>query len=193
MHEIELHGQVSPELPLLVVALHEEANHLRRPDLPILACGPGKVNAAAGLAHVLAAGNPREVIGLGTAGALRDGMHGTHEVGTVSQYDFDEKAILDLTGYDYGPPIRLGEGQHLTTGDSFVADSATRERLAQEADLVDMEGYALARAAAAAGVPIRLVKYVSDDSDEAAARSWTESVEASAAMLDAWLEANLGS
>lgn len=192
MHEIEVHGEIEPDRPLLVVALHDEGVHLRRHGLPLVVCGPGKVNAAIGVSRVLAGARPSEVIGLGTAGALRDGLHGTHEVGTVSQHDFDEKAILDLTGYDYGGPLRLGDGPSLTTGDEFVADSAERARLAELAELVDMEGYAIASAAAAAGVPVRIVKFVSDDSDENAPGSWSESVAASSEMLGGWLEANLG-
>lgn len=190
MPEIELHGEVSPDRPLLVVALHEEGIHLKRMGLPLLVCGPGKVNAAAAVARVLADARPSEVINLGTAGALRDGIRGTHEVGRVHQHDFDERAILELTGRDYGAPIHFGSGPALTTGDTFVADSAVRARLAEHADLVDMEGYAIASAAASAGVPARLVKHVSDDGDEKAARSWSESVEACAQLLGNWLAAD---
>ena len=192
MPEIELHGEVRPDRPLLVVALHEEGVHLRRYGLPLLVCGPGKVNAALGVSRLLAGTRPSEVINLGTAGALRDGLHGTHQVGHVSQHDFDEKALLALTGRDFGAPLALGEGPRLTTGDTFVADSVTRARLAEQADLVDMEGYAIASAAVLAGVPVRLVKHVSDDGDERAARSWSESVEACAEKLSDWLAADQG-
>ena len=192
MHEIELHGDVSPDRPLLVVALHDEGADLHCQGLPLLVCGPGKVNAALGVSRVLAGSRPSEVINLGTAGALKDGLRGTHEVGHVSQHDFDGKAIFELTGLRYGAPVALGEGPVLTTGDSFVADSAVRARLAEHADLVDMEGYAIASAAVAAGVPVRLVKHVSDEGDEKAARSWSESVAASAKLLGDWLAAYLG-
>ncbi|MFM9164679.1 MAG: nucleosidase [Solirubrobacterales bacterium] len=190
MQEIEIHGQVEPGRPLLVVALHEEGVHLRRHGLPLLVCGPGKVNAALGVSRLLAGATPSEVINLGTAGSLRDGLHGTHVVGRVTQHDFDEQAILALTGRDFGGPVALGDGPTLTTGDRFVADSAVRAQLAGHADLVDMEGYAIASAAAAAGVPVRLVKHVSDDGDEQAATSWSESVEACAERLSDWLAAD---
>ena len=191
MQEIELHGEVQAGRPLLVVALHEEGVHLHRHGLPLLVCGPGKVNAALAVSRMLAGTRPSEVINLGTAGSLRDGLRGTHQVGRVSQHDFDEKAIFELTGIEYGEPLGLGEGPVLTTGDTFVADSATRARLAESADLVDMEGYAIASAAAAFGVPVRLVKHVSDDGDEQAVRSWSESVEACAVLLSDWLAANV--
>ena len=192
MQEIEVHGQVEPDRPLLVVALHEEGVHLQRHGIPLLVCGPGKVNAALGVSRVLAGARPSEVINLGTAGSLRDGLYGTHVIGRVTQHDFDEKAIFALTGRDFGGPLGLGDGPTLTTGDSFVADSAVRARLAEHADLVDMEGYAIASAAAAMGVPVRLVKHVSDEGDEKAARSWSESVEACAELLGDWLAADQG-
>ena len=43
-----------------------------------------------------------------------------------------------------------------------------RDRLAERADLVDMEGYAVAFACRRLGVPVRLVKHVSDRADDSA-------------------------
>ena len=93
---------------------------------------------------------------------------------------------------ELGRVLEQAEKAAQQAGDSFVADSAVRARLAEHADLVDMEGYAIASAAAAMGVPVRLVKHVSDDGDEKAARSWSESVEACAELLGDWLAADQG-
>jgi hypothetical protein len=60
----------------------------------------------------------------------------------------------------------------LASGDAFIADTATRDVLGKRADLVDMEGYALATAAAAVAVPVSMAKHVSDEADEYAARWW---------------------
>lgn len=189
---MRLHGRISPDLPLLVVALEEEAAHLHLHDLPILVTGAGKVNAAVALATILGEHSPREVLNLGTAGALRDGLDGTHEIATITQHDLDDAALHHLTGLHFGQPVQLAEqGLVLTTGDAFVADRLLRDRLAQSAHVVDMEGYALARAAMTAGVPIRVIKHVSDSADDAAALSWRESVDACAAQLGAWVAANL--
>jgi len=54
-----------------------------------------------------------------------------------------------------------------------------------------MEGYAVAYACAELGVPVRLVKHVSDHAD-AAAMDWPELVDASARVLGAWVEELLG-
>ena len=189
---MRVHGRISPDLPLLVVALEEEAAHLHVHDLPILVTGAGKVNAAVALATILGEHSPSEVLNLGTAGALRDGLEGTHEIATITQHDLDDAALHQLTGLHFGLPLQLAdEGLVLTTGDAFVADRALRDRLAQSAHVVDMEGYALARAATTAGVPIRVVKHVSDSADDAAARSWRASVDACAERLGEWVRSNV--
>ncbi|MEU6975634.1 MULTISPECIES: nucleosidase [unclassified Streptomyces] len=189
---MELSGEITAGRPLLVLAVKEEAQYLDT-DLPILLTGMGKVNAATALSSVLARGpRPSEVVNLGTAGALRPGWSGTHVVGTVIQHDLDGELLATLTGETYGAPLTLPAGGDvvLATGDTFVSDEAARMRLAARAALVDMEGYALATAAGLAGVPLRLVKHVSDEAGEGAARSWRESVADCARALADWAAAN---
>ena len=189
---MRLHRTISPDLPLLVVALEEEATHLHVSELPILVTGAGKVNAAIAVSSILAEASPTRVVNLGTAGALKDGMAGTHVIGTVVQHDLDDAALFALSGLHFGEPVQVSaEGPRLVTGDVFVSDADTRARLAQIADLVDMEGYAVARAAAHAGVPVTLVKEVSDNADESAGRSWRETVDECAERLGTWVHAHL--
>jgi adenosylhomocysteine nucleosidase len=190
---MQLVGEITAERPLLVLAVKEEAQYLAG-DLPVLLTGMGKVNAATALATVLARGpRPSGIVNLGTAGALRPGWTGTHVIGSVIQHDLASDVLRTLTGETYGPPLTLPDagGPTLATGDSFIADEASRERLAAEAPLVDMEGYALAWAAAQAGVPLRIVKHVSDDAGEGAARSWRESVDDCARVLADWAARNV--
>jgi adenosylhomocysteine nucleosidase len=175
--------------PLIVVALEEEAAHLDI-DLPILITGVGKVNAALALTRWLATASspPSMIINVGTAGALRSGLSGTHEIGSVLQHDFDSVSIEALTGKRFGAPIELaGEGLVLATGDVFVSNPGVRDRLAQHADLVDMEGYAVVAAAAAFDTPVRMVKHVSDEADHVAIKSWTSTVAESSRALASWL------
>ncbi|GGK93886.1 nucleosidase [Planomonospora parontospora subsp. parontospora] len=190
---MELVGKITADRPLLVVAVKEEAQFLDT-DLPVLLTGIGKVEAAVALATVLAGGpRPSHVVNLGTAGALRPGWTGTHVVGTVIQHDLDTELLRALTGETYGAALTLSVdgGPILATGDAFIADEAARERLAARAHLVDMEGYALASAAARAGVPIRIVKHVSDDAGDGAAKSWRESVADCARSLAGWTARHL--
>ena len=189
---MRLHRTISPDLPLLVVALEEEAAHLHVSELPVLVTGAGKVNAAIAVSSILAEASPTRVVNLGTAGALHDGMAGTHVIGSVVQHDLDDAALFALSGLHFGEPVQVAaDGARLVTGDVFVSDAATRTRLAQIADLVDMEGYAVARAAVHAGVPVTLVKEVSDNADEAAGRSWRETVDECAERLGAWVHTHL--
>ncbi|MER8234266.1 nucleosidase [Streptomyces sp. NPDC101490] len=189
---MELLGHITVDRPLLVLAVREEAQFLDT-DLPVLLTGMGKVNAATALATVLGRGpRPSGIVNLGTAGALRSGWTGTHVVGTVVQHDLDGGLLATLTGETYGAPLALPDGGDvvLATGDTFVSDEAARARLAERAPLVDMEGYALAAAAALAGVPLRIVKHVSDEAGEGAARTWRESVAECARALADWTAAN---
>ena len=188
---MKLHGTIDPHLPLLVVAVNEEADHLHNLGFPVLVTGAGKVNASVATAVTIATNTPAMVINMGTAGALVDGLDGIHEVGGVIQHDLDDAALIALTGVSFGPPIELGEGPTLATGDVFVSDPALRAALAERAHLVDMEGYAVAKAAAAAGVPARLVKAISDSGDHAAATSWKDSVAECAHALAEWATQNI--
>jgi adenosylhomocysteine nucleosidase len=188
-----LHGDIQPDLPLLVVALGEEAVHLHVHDLPILVTGVGKVNAAIAVSTILGKHHPLRIVNLGTAGALRDGLTGTHVISTVIQHDLNDAAIFDLVGIHFGAPLSLdaGEGIVLATGDRFVDKPELRELLAKDAHLVDMEGYAVARAARWAGIPVTLVKEVSDQAGEQAAKSWSETLDECAESLGAWVHAHL--
>ncbi|MFC6063641.1 nucleosidase [Streptomyces ochraceiscleroticus] len=190
---MELIGEITADRPLLVVAVKEEAQFLGA-GFPVLLTGIGKVNAATALATVLARGpRPSGIVNLGTAGALRPGLRGTHVIGSVIQHDLDSAALAALTGEIYGAPLDLADegGPVLATGDSFIADDAARDRLAAHAALVDMEGYAVVAAAQQAGVPVRLVKHVSDEAGDDAARTWQESVAACGRELAAWAAEHL--
>lgn len=186
---MQLTGSIQPDRPLIVVALREEAAHLRT-DLPVLLTGVGKVRAALSVTKALASGPlPSEIINLGTAGALHTGLAGNYEISRVLEHDFDSVSIELLTGQRFGAPIDLdGDGPVLATGDVFVSDPVLKADLANRAHLVDMEGYAVVSAAQAHGVRVRVIKHVSDDADGEASASWTTTVDACARALADWLD-----
>ncbi|TCB93391.1 nucleoside phosphorylase [Micromonospora zingiberis] len=188
---MDLRGTISPDRPLLVLALAEEAAHLDF-RLPVLLTGMGKINATAAVAATLARSPlPSAVVNLGTAGALHPGWAGTHEVGSVLQHDLDTEFLHRLTGQTVGAPLALGDGPVLATGDQFIADDAARAALAARAQLVDMEGYAVAATARRFGLPVRLVKQVSDEAGAGAERTWQESVDHCARLLAGWVRDHL--
>lgn len=176
---------------LVVAATVAEAAHVPA-DLPLVITGMGKTAAAAATARALgsyAETGGLTVINIGTAGALRPGLSGLFEPGVVLNHDLSADVIRSL-GYD--PQERLDVGPSevvLATGDVFISNPAVRDALAERAHLVDMEGYAVAWAAREAGVPVRLVKHVSDAADESAL-DWPSLVEASAVALGEWLQEN---
>lgn len=178
--------------PLLVAATRAEAAYV--PDgFDVVVTGIGKTAAATATTRALAAlADPTEVVvvNIGTAGALRDGLTGLHEPATVLNHDINAAAIRAL-GYDPEERLDLGVGDEtvLASGDVFVTDPEVRARLAGAAHLVDMEGYAVAYAARHFGVPVRLVKHVSDNAD-ASALDWPRMVDASARVLADWIRAN---
>jgi adenosylhomocysteine nucleosidase len=94
-------------------------------------------------------------------------------ISRVIQHDLDSELLRQLTGESHGGPLALADpgGATLATGDLFVSDPAVRARLAARAALVDMEGYALAAVSNQARVPIRIIKHVSDQAGEGAAKT----------------------
>jgi len=173
---------------LLVAATRAEAADLPA-DLPLVVTGIGKTPAAVAVTRALLAyADPASVhvVNLGTAGALRPGVTGLHVPSEVVNHDLNADAIRTL-GYDPGERIALDapDGPVLASGDVFVTDPAVRDRLAAEAHLVDMEGYAVAYAARALGARVTLVKHVSDGADDTA-WDWPTQVAASARALGRW-------
>lgn len=191
------HGVMTAGAPLYVVAASSEAAEFDR-ELPVLITGVGKVAAAWALTRCLerylaSGGLPSVVVNIGTAGALRADTEGIHVVNTVLMHDFSHAPVRAITGFDVYPPIDLGPDcpaaaaseTVLATGDLFVEDAAVRERLAAAAHLCDMEGYAVAHIARRYGVPVELIKHVSDTADADSQRRWVEDMPGIAAELAA--------
>ena len=179
---------------LVVSATKAEAAHVPA-GIETVICGIGKVDAAIAVtAAVLRRprATPPTVINIGTAGALRPGVSGLLVPSVVRNHDISGDVLRSL-GYPVRDLLELpgGDGTALATGDHFVTDPAVRDGLARHSDLVDMEGFAIARASAEVGARCILVKHISDDADESA-MAWPERVDHSARVLAEWLEAFLG-
>lgn len=174
---------------LVVCALRAEAAYVP-PHLPLVVTGVGKTAAAVATTRALLETDREDltVLNVGTAGALRPHREGLFLPGRVLNHDLSADALRSL-GLDPREELEVpgGDGTVLATGDTFVTDPAVRDELAVRADLVDMEGYAVALAGAELGVPVRMVKHVSDSAD-AGAMDWPDLVDASARELGAWLE-----
>lgn len=183
--------------PLLVVATPEEAEHLPK-NYPLLVTGIGKLNAAVSLAEELYQARaegivPSVIINIGTAGSL-GAPAGIHRIREVRVHDFSVTSVGEEAGDNSYPVITLpdvsGTGMRLATGDCFIESAEDAARIAEVADLVDMEGYAVAMAAQRAGVPVELIKIVSDSADDNAGTTWHEVVEECSRLLGQWLLQN---
>lgn len=181
---------LDPAKVLVIAATKVEAAHLP-PEVPLVLTGIGKVEAAAATTEAIAALRPELVLNVGTAGALRPGLTGLFVPSVVVNHDYSADAIRAL-GHDAVDEIDLagGDGTVLATGDLFVTDPVVRDAIAARAHLVDMEGFAVARACQRAGVPCRLVKIVSDAADDSALE-WTAVVDACARLLGHWVRERL--
>ncbi|MGN7247687.1 nucleosidase [Janibacter anophelis] len=174
---------------LVVAAIAAEAAHVPD-DVEVLITGVGKTLAAVQVTRAICEHPHREdlvVVNIGTAGALRPEVTGLHEIGTVLNHDLSAEPIRRL-GIDPRERLTLegGHGTVLASGDLFVTEPAVRDRLAEEAHLVDMEGYAIALACQELGVPVHLIKIVSDNADETA-HDWSAAVDGCARELAGWL------
>ncbi|WP_133976697.1 nucleosidase [Kribbella voronezhensis] len=178
---------------LVVSAIAGEAKYVPE-GIPVVLTGVGKTAAAVATAKALAARDTTDlvVLNIGTTGALRDGLSGLYLPSEVVNHDINAEAVRAI-GLDPQESLKIegGDGTVLASGDVFVTDPAVRERLAERAQLVDMEGYGVAFACREYGVPVRLVKHVSDTADEAA-MDWPALVDASAKVLGDWVRAQVG-
>jgi nucleoside phosphorylase len=173
---------------LIVSAVAGEARYV--PDgLPVIVTGVGKTAAAVAVSRALAGRDTSDlvVLNVGTTGALRDGLSGLFLPSTVINHDVNADAIRAI-GLDPQEELYVegGDGSVLASGDVFVTDPVVRARLAERAQLVDMEAYGVVYACREYGVPVRVVKHVSDSADEAAL-DWPALVDASAKVLGEWV------
>jgi len=167
------------KLTPVFVALDEELPvELPEPYVKVIT-GVGKVNAAMTTVAALIKYQPDTVINYGTAGTLNPEEYGAglHRVSCVMQRDMDCTPI----GYDIGKTpsdeehvvINLGvEGPSLSTGDNFVTSMPELV-----SDLVDMEAYAIVKAAKQYGIKdIQIYKFISDNANGDAPADWDENV-----------------
>lgn len=182
---------------LLVIAAHPAETTYLPPDTDVVLTGIGMSRAATHTSRAILERFPDAgaraaltVANLGSCGALRPGAHGLFEPSVVINRDIDAE-LMRAMGSDPQDTISLnelgqtGDGSVLATGDSFVAGGPVRDALQQRADLVDMEGFAVAVACRELGVALRMVKHVSDDADEQAL-DWATRVDQSARALADW-------
>lgn len=170
---------------LFAMALGQEYGpHLRRRFTPLFT-GVGPIEAAIATTQALAelgaaSALPDLLVSLGSAGSRRRPLGSVHQISRVSWRDMDAGALgfepgltpfsdhprwLDLATPLDLPTATLSTGADVVTGDRYAAI---------DADLVDMETFAVVRAAARFGVPVLGLRGVSDGPGELTGlQDWT--------------------
>ena len=165
---------------------HEYGPHLKRLIDPLIT-GVGPVEAAAVTGAALAAlqvagGTPDLVFSLGSAGSRTLAHAGVYQIASVTYRDMD----ASLIGFEKGRTPFLDEPAVITIAHRIpeiaVASISTGAAIISgrgydqiAADMVDMESFAVLRAARRFGVPMIGLRGISDGkNDLAGLHAWTE-------------------
>ena len=160
----------------VMVAHDGEFSHA---DANICYMGIGKVNAAIAAQHIIETENPKLILSLGTAGSsVFDYGEIVNPTGWV-QRDmnttefFAPKYVVPFTTdaqiLEYGKRDARYPHAVCGSGDTFVRNIA-----ADIWNIVEMEGFAIAYAARAAGIPFASYKFISDGkSGDTADHEWS--------------------
>ncbi|WP_454137676.1 phosphorylase family protein [Microbacterium paulum] len=174
-------------MKLLVAALASELDAFED-DLAgfeRLVTGPGKLQATYALTRRLDDGGIDEIVVVGTAGSVDASVTGVHEVAAAIQHDVTD--IDGIVGQHVSLPPRVETGggtATIATGDHFVDDAdAVASIRTLGATLVDMETYAYIWVAERFGVPITVLKAVSDSAQDDAITDWRSAVAACSVEL----------
>ncbi len=172
----------------IIVALPSETQGLfDQKNIPVHYCGIGKVNAAFKTAEVILKTGCKHILNLGTAGSHRFATHSLIECKAFIQRDMD----LSPLGFPMGEtPMDEIKGRievptllDLQTGICGTGDRFEIGPPKLECDLVDMEGYAIAKVCRKLGVGLTALKYITDGSDDQAHKDWYENLKPASQRL----------
>lgn len=179
-------------LQVIMALPMESQNVFESKGITVHYCGIGKINAAMKATELILKGADG-ILNLGTAGSHHFETHSLIQCGSFVQRDMDLSPLgfprgktpmdeisdeikiqtHDLNSNDF--PMRWGV---CGTGDAFEVEVPK-----VTCQLVDMEGYAIAKACIKLGVPFYSYKYITDGSDENAHNDWVENLKVSSVKL----------
>jgi adenosylhomocysteine nucleosidase len=182
-------SRFGPKTVLCVIAAEPEYGPALRARIQPLVTGVGPVEAAAAVGCALGelkagGGLPDLIVSLGSAGSRTLEHARVYRVASVSYRDMDASALGFPKGETPFPRVPavlpLADGPaalpsaRLATGASVVSGAAYD---AVDADMVDMETFAVVRAAARFNVPVLGLRGVSDgQTDLTELRHWTDAL-----------------
>ena len=167
----------------LVMALPNESKGLFEAEgIEVHYSGIGKVNAAFKAFEVIQKTGCKTLLNLGTAGSSYFDAHELVEVSQFVQRDMDVSPLgfeVGVTPMDHEYPAAIDlvpYFNHLRQGICGTGDSFETGQPKVACNLVDMEGYALAKVCKRLGVNLISVKYISDGANATAHLDWEENL-----------------
>jgi 5'-methylthioadenosine/S-adenosylhomocysteine nucleosidase len=184
---------------VILAAMGSEVEPLQRyiPDVPVIGTGVGKVAAASLTMKVILQQQPRAIVFVGVAGGLADDLEQLSVIVATDagQWDVDITPVnggepgtlndgrrfiaLDATGSKLALEAAQAQGFHarmgrVVTGDAFLASQEKADWLKQNfaADAVEMEGAAALQVAHDHGIPMVLIRVISDGAGDEAALTY---------------------
>ena len=173
---------MTSDLALIMALPNESKGLFEQAGIDVHYSGIGKINAAFKAFEVIQKTGCKTLLNLGTAGSSHFNAHDLVEVTQFVQRDMDVSplgfavgvtpvdqdypAAIDLESYfDHLPKGICGTGDNFETGTPKVP-----------CNLVDMEGYALAKTCKRLGVRLISVKYITDGADDTAHLDWEDNL-----------------
>ncbi len=176
----ELH--VSQQIALIMALPNESKGLFEAAGIDVHYSGIGKVNAAFKAFEVIQKTGCSTLLNLGTAGSSHFDAHALVEVAEFVQRDMDVSPL----GFDVGvtpmdqdhPAAIIPETMfaQLPKGICGTGDSFETGLPKVPCNLVDMEGYAIAKVCKKLGVRFVSVKYITDGANDTAHLDWEENL-----------------
>ncbi len=136
----------------------------RRGELVLLVSGVGKMNASMTTTFAIDTFSPDCILNLGAAGSLGDiSLGAVFQIKSIVESDRPLRHLNDKPRLYTPQTLDITEDAILATQDIPVIDLGERQELAKAADLVDMEGCAVAHVCKRFKMPCYLFKYVTDN------------------------------
>ena len=167
----------------LIMALPNESKGLfEQAGVQVHYSGIGKVNAAFKAFDVIQKTGCKTLLNLGSAGSSQFDAHALVEVSTFVQRDMDVSPLgfaVGVTPMDDDHPAEIhleAYFPYLEKGICGTGDSFETGIPKVPCDLVDMEGYAIAKVCKKLGVRLISVKYITDGANDTAHLDWEENL-----------------
>ena len=183
MRNINIQGILMKDHFALIMALANESKGLfEQANIPVHYSGIGKVNAAFKAYEVIQKTGCKTLLNLGTAGSSYFKAHELVEVKQFVQRDMDVSPLgfpVGVTPMDDVCPSEIvlePYFPHLSQGICGTGDSFEIGQPRVPCNLVDMEGYALAKVCQKLNVRLISVKYITDGADATAHLDWEENL-----------------